>query len=75
HKLDNLSLSTINYDIKSNKPSMVWCPLLPNLQCIQVPLTEVPLVLDLYTFDTILPGGSRLGEGYKILSENCANRC
>ncbi|RIB19798.1 hypothetical protein C2G38_2035773 [Gigaspora rosea] len=54
---------------------MVWRPLLPNLQCIQVPLTKVPSVLDLYTFDTISSGGSRLGEGYKILPENCTNRC
>ncbi|CAG8797556.1 9345_t:CDS:2, partial [Dentiscutata erythropus] len=61
-------------DVKSNKPSMVWRPLLPNLRCIQVPLTEVPSVLDLYTFDTTSPGGSRLGEGYKILPENCTNK-
>ncbi|RIB27570.1 hypothetical protein C2G38_2160189 [Gigaspora rosea] len=54
---------------------MVWRPLLPNLQCMQVPLTKVPSVLDLYTFDTISPGGSRLGDGYQILSENCTNRC
>ncbi|CAG8780269.1 36437_t:CDS:1, partial [Racocetra persica] len=74
-KLDNLSLSAISCDIKSNKPSMVWHPLLPNLQCIQVPLTEVSSVLDLYTLDTISPGGSRLGEDYEILPENCTNKC
>ncbi|CAG8791546.1 20327_t:CDS:2, partial [Gigaspora rosea] len=61
-ELDNLSLLAISCDVKPNKPSMVWRPLLPNLQCIQVPLTKVPSVLDLYTFDTISSGGSRLGE-------------
>ncbi|CAG8791060.1 20813_t:CDS:1, partial [Gigaspora rosea] len=54
---------------------MVWHPLLPNLQYMQVPLTEVLSVLDLYTFDTISPGGSRLSDSYKILPEKCTNRC
>ncbi|RIB07415.1 hypothetical protein C2G38_2147582 [Gigaspora rosea] len=40
----------------SNKSSVVWRPLLSNLRCIQVPLTEVPSVLNLYTFDITSPG-------------------
>jgi len=41
---------------------------------MQVPLTEVPSVLDLYTFDTISVGGGKLGEGYEILSKDCMHK-
>ncbi|RIB15404.1 hypothetical protein C2G38_2192440 [Gigaspora rosea] len=51
----------------NNRSSIIWCPLLPNFQCIQVPLTEIPSVLNLYIFDTILSGGGRLGEGGFLL--------
>ncbi|RIB17966.1 hypothetical protein C2G38_2037297 [Gigaspora rosea] len=66
--MDNLPVSC---NVKS---SIVWRPLLPNFRCTQVPLTKVPSVLDLYTFDTISPGGNKLSEGYKILPEDCRNR-
>ncbi|CAG8518113.1 3960_t:CDS:2 [Gigaspora rosea] len=58
----------------NNRSSIIWRPLLPNLQCIQVPLTEIPSVLDLYIFDTILSRGGRLGEGYEILAKDYKNR-
>ncbi|KAF0363971.1 hypothetical protein F8M41_013910 [Gigaspora margarita] len=64
----------INCNVKSSKLDIAWRPLLPNLQCIQVPLTEVPSVLDLYTFDITSPGGGKLSEDYKILPEDCTNR-
>ncbi|CAG8696157.1 15077_t:CDS:2, partial [Gigaspora rosea] len=47
----------------SNKSSVVWRPLLSNLRCIQVPLTEVPSVLNLYTFDITSPGGRKVRKG------------
>ncbi|CAG8646658.1 5773_t:CDS:2 [Dentiscutata erythropus] len=68
--MDELSLSTHS----AVKSKIVWRPLLLNLRCIQVPLTQVPSVLDLYSFDTISSGGSNLGEGYTILSQDCTNR-
>ncbi|RIB18925.1 hypothetical protein C2G38_2036498 [Gigaspora rosea] len=43
------------------------------MRCIQVPLTEVPSVIDLYTFDTVSSGGGSLSEGYTILSQDCTN--
>ncbi|CAG8692100.1 8440_t:CDS:2 [Gigaspora rosea] len=55
------------------KSKIVWRPLFSNLRCIQVPLTEVPSVIDLYTFDTVSSGGGSLSEGYTILSQNCTN--
>ncbi|CAG8747642.1 13817_t:CDS:2 [Gigaspora rosea] len=67
--MDELSLST-NSTVKSK---IVWRPLLPNLQCIQVSLTEVPFVLDLYSFDTISSGGGNLSKGYTILFQDCTN--
>ncbi|CAG8798835.1 10481_t:CDS:2, partial [Dentiscutata erythropus] len=62
------------WNIKSSKSSTVWRPLLPNLQCMQVPLIEIPSVLDLYTFDVVLSRGGKLSKGYKILPEDCTNR-
>ncbi|RIB20034.1 hypothetical protein C2G38_2180343 [Gigaspora rosea] len=35
---------------------------------MQVPLTEIPSVLDLYIFDITSPGGGKLCEGYEILA-------
>ncbi|KAF0411275.1 hypothetical protein F8M41_008210 [Gigaspora margarita] len=67
----DLPTSPINCNIKS---SIVWRPLLPNLRCMQVPLTEIPSVLDLYIFDITSPGGGKLCEGYEILPEDCINR-
>ncbi|RIA99912.1 hypothetical protein C2G38_2236622 [Gigaspora rosea] len=55
------------------KSKIVWRQLFSNLRCIQVPLTEVPSVIDLYTFDTVSSGGGSLSEGYTILSQNCTN--
>ncbi|CAG8673951.1 9386_t:CDS:2, partial [Dentiscutata erythropus] len=52
------------------KSKMTWHPLLPNIQCMQVPLTNVPSVLDLYAFDVVSSGGSTLGEGYEILPQD-----
>ncbi|CAG8712744.1 23807_t:CDS:2, partial [Gigaspora rosea] len=52
--MDNLSFLPMSRNVKSNT---VWRPLFSNLWYIQVPLTETPSVLDLYTFDTISPGG------------------
>ncbi|CAG8544888.1 12250_t:CDS:2, partial [Ambispora gerdemannii] len=56
--------------IKPKTKSIVWRLLLPNVRCMQVPLTEVASVLDLYTFDIMSLGGGKLGDGYKILPEN-----
>ena len=53
---------------------MTWRPLLPNIQCMQVPLTNVPSVLDLYAFDVVSSGGSTLGEGYEILPQDRTNK-
>ena len=58
---------------KSKTKSIIWRPLLPNIRCTQVPLTEVASVLDLYMFDTMSLGGSKLGEGYEILPERITN--
>ncbi|CAG8455685.1 19517_t:CDS:2 [Dentiscutata erythropus] len=41
---------------------------------MQVPLTNIPLVLDLYTFDMVLSGGGTLGRGYEILSQDHTNK-
>lgn len=65
------SLSSI---LKPKTESVVWRPLLPNVRCMQVPLTEVASVLDLYTFDIISLGGGKLGGGYKILPEDCTHK-
>ena len=59
---------------KSKTKSIIWRPLLPNIRCTQVPLTEVASVLDLYTFDTMSLGGSKLGEGYEILPKDCTHK-
>ncbi|CAG8514287.1 17822_t:CDS:2 [Dentiscutata erythropus] len=69
-----MSFSPSSYNVQSSKSSVVWRPLLPNLQCIQVLFTEVLSVLDLYTFDVTSPGGSRLSEDYTILPNDCTNR-
>ncbi|CAG8696051.1 22511_t:CDS:2, partial [Gigaspora rosea] len=47
-----------------------WRPLILNVQCEQVLLTEVPSVLSLYPFDIISPGGGILSKGYEILAED-----
>ncbi|CAG8577327.1 504_t:CDS:2, partial [Gigaspora rosea] len=57
--MNELSLPTDN----TVNSKIVWRPLFSNLRCIQVPLTEVPSVIDLYTFDTVLSGGGSLSEG------------
>ena len=57
-------------NINSKAKSIIWRPLLPNLRCMQVPLTEVASVLDLYTFDTMSLGGSKLCEGFEILPQD-----
>ncbi|RIB13747.1 hypothetical protein C2G38_2040712 [Gigaspora rosea] len=44
------------------KSKVTWRPLLPNIQCMQVPLTNVPSVLDLYAFDVVSSGGSTFSE-------------
>ncbi|CAG8763644.1 12347_t:CDS:2, partial [Dentiscutata heterogama] len=71
---NQMSSSPSSYNVQSSKSSVVWRSLLPNLQCMQVLLIEVLSVLDLYTFDMISPGGSRLSEGYTILPDDCTNR-
>ncbi|CAG8778347.1 11427_t:CDS:2, partial [Dentiscutata erythropus] len=55
------------------KSKIAWRSLFSNLRCIQVPLTEVPSVIDLYTFDTVSSGGGSLSEGYTVLSQDCTN--
>ncbi|CAG8704589.1 2320_t:CDS:2, partial [Dentiscutata heterogama] len=67
--MNNISSST-----SCIKSKIIWYPLLPNIQCMQVPLTNIPLVLDLYTFDVISSGGGALGEGYEILSQDRINK-
>ncbi|CAG8736563.1 25751_t:CDS:2, partial [Racocetra persica] len=56
------------------KSKIIWRPLLPNIQCTQVPLTNVPSVLDLYTFDVVSSGGGALSEGYEILPQDRTNK-
>ncbi|CAG8685393.1 8124_t:CDS:2, partial [Ambispora gerdemannii] len=68
--MDDLSFSSTSI-IKSKAKSIVWQPLLPNIQCIQVSLTEMLSVLDLYMFDITLLGGDNLSKGYEILPKNC----
>ena len=70
--MDDLSSPTSI--IKSKTKSVIWRPLLPNMRCTQVPLTEVASVLDLYAFDIMSLGGSKLGEGYEILPEDCTHK-
>ncbi|RIB13419.1 hypothetical protein C2G38_2197914 [Gigaspora rosea] len=41
---------------------------------MQVPLTNVPSVLDLYAFNIVSSGGSTLSEGYEILSQDRTNK-
>ncbi|KAF0399869.1 hypothetical protein F8M41_009650 [Gigaspora margarita] len=67
--MNELSLPT-NSAVKSK---IVWRPLFSNFRCIQVPLTKVPSVIDLYTFDIVLSRGGSLSEGYTILSQDCTN--
>ena len=74
--LGYLSLTMVKLSLSTNstvKSKIVWRLLFSNLRCIQVPLTEVPSVIDLYTFDTVSSGGGSLSEGYTILSQNCTN--
>ncbi|KAG9302424.1 hypothetical protein G9A89_011474 [Geosiphon pyriformis] len=52
----------------------IWRPLLSTIRCIQVPLIEVPSVLDLYMFDTVSLGGGSLSNGYKILDHDCMHK-
>ncbi|CAG8544458.1 1779_t:CDS:2 [Gigaspora rosea] len=56
------------------KFKVTWCSLLPNIQCMQVPLTNIPSVLDLYAFDVVSSGGSTLSEGYEILPQDRTNK-
>ncbi|CAG8801700.1 13164_t:CDS:1, partial [Racocetra persica] len=74
NQIDNLLFSTSSCNVKPNKSSIVWYPLLPNLQYMQVLLTKIPSVLDLYIFDIILSGVSSLSEGYTILAKDCTNK-
>ncbi|RIB22619.1 hypothetical protein C2G38_2173562 [Gigaspora rosea] len=64
--MNELSLPTDN----TVNSKIVWRPLFSNLRCIQVPLTEVPSVIDLYTFDTVLSGGGSLSEDRFLLFLN-----
>ncbi|KAF0459944.1 hypothetical protein F8M41_000640 [Gigaspora margarita] len=41
---------------------------------MQVPFTDIPLVLDLCIFDIISSGGGTLSEGYEILSQDHTNK-
>ncbi|RIB00429.1 hypothetical protein C2G38_2234332 [Gigaspora rosea] len=69
--MDDISSLSTSCVIKSK---ITWHPLLPNIQCMQVPLTNVSSVLDLYAFDMVSSGGSTLSEGYEILSQNRTNK-
>ncbi|CAG8461465.1 9879_t:CDS:10 [Dentiscutata heterogama] len=69
--MDDISSLSTSYIIK---PKIIWRPLLPNIQCIQVPLTNVPSILDLYTFDVVSSGGGALNEGYEILPQDRTNK-
>lgn len=67
--MDDLSSPT-----STKTKSLIWRPLLPNIRCMQVPLTEVASVLNLYIFDIISLGGGKLGEGYEILPEDFTHK-
>ncbi|CAG8706281.1 27726_t:CDS:2, partial [Dentiscutata erythropus] len=67
--MNKLSLSTDS----AVKSKIAWHLLFSNLRCIQVPLTEVSLVIDLYIFDTVSSGGGSFSEGYTVLSQDCTN--
>ena len=41
---------------------------------MQIPLTQVASVLELYTFDIMSLGGGKLGDGYEILPEDCTHK-
>ncbi|KAG9285737.1 hypothetical protein G9A89_003416 [Geosiphon pyriformis] len=64
------ALSTSSFETKK----AIWRPLLPTIRCIQVPLIQVPSVLDLYMFDTVSLGGGSLSNGYKILDHDCMHK-
>ncbi|CAG8540246.1 13856_t:CDS:2, partial [Dentiscutata heterogama] len=67
--MDDISLST-----SCIKSKIIWYLLLPNIQYMQVPLTNIPSVLDLYTFDVISSGGGTFGKRYEILSQDRTNK-
>ncbi|CAG8780121.1 23630_t:CDS:2, partial [Cetraspora pellucida] len=68
--MDNASSSSTSC-IKSK---ITWCPLLPNIQCIQVLLINVLLVLNLYTFDVTFSEDGTLSKGYDILLQDHTNK-
>ncbi|KAG9289617.1 hypothetical protein G9A89_014352 [Geosiphon pyriformis] len=68
--MGDYALSTSSIETKK----AIWRPLLSTIRCIQVPLIEVPSVLDLYMFDTVSLGGGSLCNGYKILDHDCIHK-
>ncbi|KAG9304584.1 hypothetical protein G9A89_020148 [Geosiphon pyriformis] len=54
--MGDYALSTSSIETKK----AIWRPLLPTIRCIQVPLIQVPSVLDLYMSDTVSLGGGSL---------------
>ncbi|KAG9300086.1 hypothetical protein G9A89_018363 [Geosiphon pyriformis] len=68
--MGDYALSTSSIETKK----AIWRPLLPTIRCIQVPLIQVPSVLDLYMSDTVSLGGGSLSNGYKILDHDCMHK-
>ncbi len=62
------------YNVNFRTKAIDWHPLLPNIQYMQVVLTEVPSVLDLYLFDVMSPGGGNLSKGYEILAQDSTHK-
>ncbi len=52
----------------------MWTALLPNVQCTQVALSDIPTILDSYPFDITSPGGAHFGSGYGVHPQHCTNK-